>query len=253
MAGKGLFVTGTDTGVGKTAVTVAIVRKLAQDRGLRVGVYKPVSSGVEPGRFSESDAGRLWEAAGRPLSIEAVCPQMFAAAISPPRSARAEGRLVDEQLLRDGFDVWRDASDIVIVEGAGGLLSPLGDTLLNADLALELGLPLVVVDAARLGSIGRTLAIVEAAAARGLRLAAVVLSQVEPLVEDRAKDRAKERVEESASTVNDPASGWAIARDSASDLAERLRPVPVVMLGHNAASLEPGLDWQMLSRGEERE
>jgi len=237
MAGDGLFVTGTDTGVGKTAVTVAIVRQLVRNRGLRVGVYKPVSSGVDPGRFSESDAARLWEAAGRPLSIEAVCPQMFAAAISPPRSARAEGRRVDEQLLRNGFDAWRDASDIVIVEGAGGLLSPLADTLLNADLALELGLPLVVVDAARLGSIGRTLAIVEAAAARGLRLAAVVLSQAEPLIK------------ESASDFDDPASGWAIARDSASDLAERLRPVPVVMLGHNAASLEPDQDWQMLSRG----
>jgi dethiobiotin synthetase len=245
MAGNGLFVTGTDTGVGKTAVTVAIVRKLVRNRGLRVGVYKPVSSGVDPGRFSESDAARLWEAAGRPLSIEAVCPQMFAAAISPPRSARAEGRLVDEQLLRAGFDAWRDASDIVIVEGAGGLLSPLGDTLLNADLALDLGLPLVVVDAARLGSIGRTLAIAEAAAARGLRLAAVVLSQVEPLVEELAKDLVKE----SASNFDDPASGWAIARDSASDLAERLRPVPVVMLSHNAASLEPDQDWQMLSRG----
>lgn len=248
MAGDGLFVTGTDTGVGKTAVTVAIVRQLVRDRGLRVGVYKPVSSGVDPGRFAESDAARLWEAAGRPLSVEAVCPQMFAAAISPPRSARAEGRRVDEQLLRDGFDAWRDASDIVIVEGAGGLLSPLGDTLLNADLALDLGLPLVVVDAARLGSIGRTLAIVEAAAARGLRLAAVVLSQVEPLIEELAKDL----VEESASSFDDPASGWAIARDSASDLAERLRPVPVVMLGHNAASLEPDTDWQILSCGEER-
>lgn len=245
MAGKGLFVTGTDTGVGKTAVTVAIVRKLVRNRGLRVGVYKPVSSGVDPGRFSESDAARLWEAAGRPLSIEAVCPQMFAAAISPPRSARAEGRLVDEQLLRAGFDAWRDASDIVIVEGAGGLLSPLGDTLLNADLALDLGLPLVVVDAARLGSIGRTLAIAEAAAARGLRLAAIVLSHVEPLIEELAKDLVKE----SASNFDDPASGWAIARDSASDLAERLRPVPVVMLSHNAASLEPDQDWQMLSRG----
>lgn len=246
MAGDGLFVTGTDTGVGKTAVTVAIVRQLVRNRGLRVGVYKPVSSGVDPGRFSESDAARLWEAAGRPLSIEAVCPQLFAAAISPPRSARAEGRRVDEKLLRAGFDAWRDASDIVIVEGAGGLMSPLGDTLLNADLALDLGLPLVVVDAARLGSIGRTLAIAEAAAARGLRLAAVVLSQVEPLVEELAEDL----VGESASNFDDPASGWAISRDSASDLAERLRPVPVVMLSHKAASFEPEPDWQMLSRGE---
>jgi dethiobiotin synthetase len=134
-----------------------------------VGVYKPVASGVMPGSFPESDATRLWEAAGRPLSLEAVCPQRFAAPISPPRSARAAGHRVDERLLRDGFTVWRDASDIVIVEGAGALFSPLGDATNNADLARDLDLPLVVVDTARLGAIGRTLAVVEAAAAGGRR------------------------------------------------------------------------------------
>jgi len=235
MAGIGLFVTGTDTDVGKTAVAVTIVRGLVRNRGvagLRVGVYKPVASGVPPGGAAGSDMGRLWEAAGRPLSIEAVCPQMFTAAISPPQSARAEGRRVDERLLRSGFQVWRDTSDIVIVEGAGGLFSPLGDATLNADLARDLGLPLVVVDAARLGAIGRTLAVVRAARAEGLRVAAVVLSQGEPCGDSR----------------DDPASPWTIARESASDLADRLRPVPVTMLAHNATAIEPDLAWLTLAR-----
>jgi dethiobiotin synthetase len=236
MAASGLFVTGTDTGVGKTAVAVALVRGLLQDTirpGLRVGVYKPVASGVLRGD-AEGDVARLWEAAGRPLSTEAVCPQMFAAMASPPRSARIEGRRVDERLLRSGFETWRHASDIVVVEGAGGLFTPLGDTTLNADLARDLGLPLVVVDAARLGTIGRTLAVVRAARAEGLRVAAVVLSQVEPCEERQ----------------DDLVSPWAIARDSAADLADRLRPVPVTMLAHHAAAIEPAVDWLALARAD---
>jgi dethiobiotin synthetase len=239
MAASGLFVTGTDTSVGKTAVAVAIVRGLVQDGirpglrmgGLRVGVYKPVASGVPRGDAG-GDAARLWEAAGRPLSIEAVCPQIFAAVASPPRSARVEGRRVDEQLLRSGFETWRHASDVVVVEGAGGLFSPLGETTLNVDLARELDLALVVVDAARLGAIGRTLAVVRAARAEGLRVAAVVLSQVEPCEE----------------RTDDPVSPWAVARDSAADLADRLRPVPVTMLAHHAAAIEPTIDWLGLAR-----
>jgi len=237
MAGSGLFVTGTDTDVGKTAVAVALVQGLMRDghrSGLRVGVYKPVASGVPPGGAAGSDVARLWEAAGRPLSMEAVCPQMFSAMISPPRSARAEGRRVDDALLRSGFDAWWDVSDIVIVEGAGGLFSPLGDATLNADLARDLDLPLVVVDAARLGAIGRTLAVVRAARAEGLHVAAVVLSQGEPYAEAESPD--------------DPESPWAIARDSASDLAARLRPVPVTMLAHHATAIEPDLDWLTLAR-----
>ena len=230
MAGFGLFVTGTDTDVGKTAVAVAIVRDAVRS-GLRVGVYKPVASGVPPGSAGGGDMARLWEAAGRPLSMEAVCPQVFSAAIAPPRSARAEGRRVDETLLRSGFEPWRTVSDIVIVEGAGGLFSPLGDVTLNVDLARDLGLPLVVVDAARLGAIGRTLAVVRAARAEGLRVAAVVLSQVEPL----------------GGSWDDPVSPCAIARHSADDLADRIRPVPVTMLAHHAATIEPNLDWLTLA------
>lgn len=232
MDASGLFVTGTDTDVGKTAVAVAIVRRLRQD-GVRVGVYKPVASGIPPAEIAGSDAARLWEAAGRPKPIELVCPQVFAAAISPPLSARLEGRRVDERLLRAGFEVWKQASDIVIVEGAGGLFSPLGDRSLNVDLACDLGLPLVVVDSARLGAIGRTLAVAEAASSRGLRLAAVVLSQGIPWVDDG----------------DDPAHPRAIAVQSAETLADRLRPVPVTMLAHHASACLPDLAWLALARG----
>jgi dethiobiotin synthetase len=161
MTSRGLFVTGTDTDVGKTAVSVAIARQLVA-AGTRVGVYKPVASGVTG---EESDASWLWEAAGRPLTLGQVCPQAFAAPLSPPRSARAEGRRVDEALLRAGLEPWRAVSDIVLVEGAGSLFSPVGERSLNVDLARDLALPLVIVDAARLGAIGRTLTAVRAARA----------------------------------------------------------------------------------------
>jgi dethiobiotin synthetase len=135
--------------------------------------------------------------------------------------------VVDEQLLRDGLEPWWTASDIVVVEGAGGLFSPLGDTLLNADLARELALPLVVVDAARLGAIGRTLATVTAARASGLTVAAVVLSHTQPLT----------------GSLADPASAASIARDSAADLAARLAPLPVAVLAHDAARIDPAIDF----------
>lgn len=227
MQTPGLFVTGTDTDVGKTAVAAAIVRQLAAE-GRRVGVYKPVASGVTA---AASDARRLWEAAGGPLSIEQVCPQAFTTPLSPPRAARAEGRRVDEALLRTGVTVWRAASEIVIVEGAGGLFSPAGDRSLNVDLARDLALPVVIVDAARLGAIGRSLMAVAAARAAGLAVAAVVLSHTHPL----------------GGAEDDPASGRRIAADSAADLAERLGGVPVGTLQHAAERIAPTLDWLTLA------
>ena len=112
----GLFVTGTDTDAGKTFVAAVIVRTLVAE-GIRVGVSKPVASGVVPGR--PSDAHTLWEAAGRPGSESAVGPQAFAAPLAPPHAARAEGRVIDEARLREGVVALGATSDVVIVEGAG--------------------------------------------------------------------------------------------------------------------------------------
>lgn len=222
---RGVFVTGTDTDVGKTAVAVAILRQL-RGLGHAVGAYKPAASGGAAG----GDAAALWAAAGRPLSLQAVCPQVFAAAIAPHRAARVAGRMVDERLLRTGFEPWRAAGGIVVVEGAGGLFSPLGDTTLNVDLARDLGLPLVVVDAARLGAIGRTLGLVRAARAEGLTVAAVVLSQVAAL----------------AGAADDSTSPAGIAADSRAELAARLPGVPVSMLAHAAERITPAIDWVTL-------
>jgi len=226
MPARGLYLAGTDTGVGKTAVAEAIVRQLVA-AGVAVGVYKPVASGCSAVEDPGGDAARLWAAAGRPLSAGLVCPQVFGSPIAPPHAARAEGRRVDERLLRTGILPWIDTSDIVVVEGAGGLFSPLGETTLNADLVGDLGMPLVVVDAARLGVIGRTLMAVRAACAEGLVVAAVVLSQTERPGGDGEA----------------PAGAAGIARAALSELAARLGPIPIGMLAHGAQRVEPAIDW----------
>src|SRR5438477_8141213 len=120
----GLFVVGTDTAVGKTYVAARIAAALS-GAGVKVGVYKPAASGCRRvGRALVSDdAVALWEAAGCPGRLQAVCPQRFAAPLAPHLAARQERKRVDSKLLRSGLDYWRRRSDIVIVEGAGGLMS----------------------------------------------------------------------------------------------------------------------------------
>jgi dethiobiotin synthetase len=180
LAPPGLFITGTSTEVGKTHVAAMIARALAAD-GRRVGVYKPVASGCreEHGERIADDAVQLWEAAGRPGELDLVCPQMFLAPLAPSRAAAMEGRRVDAALLRSELDYWRATSDVILVEGAGGLMSPLSDEDYNLDLAVAFGFPLVVVAANELGVINATLQtlITARAKAPGLPIAGVVLNQ----------------------------------------------------------------------------
>jgi dethiobiotin synthetase len=231
MPTPGLFVVGTDTDVGKTQVAAAIVRSL-RAAGRRVGVYKPVASGCGAATTQGSDPRMLWDAAGRPLEPADVCPQTFAAAIAPVAAARAEGRRVDEGLLRTGLDRWRTVSDLVIIEGAGGLFSPVGESTLVVDLAREFSFPLVIVDAARLGAVGRTLVTVRSARAEGLRVAAVVLSHTVP-----------------PSPETGPTSTTAIVREAAADLTRHLATIPVVILGHGDSRMPAGIDWEQVATG----
>ncbi len=177
---RGLFITGTDTEVGKTFVAAAIARVLVAE-GKRVGVYKPVASGcaADGNLLVSADAEVLWQAAGRPGSLRDVCPQTFRAPLAPHLASRAESKEIDPGLLRKGLDTWRDY-EIVIVEGAGGLMSPLGDEEYVADLAAEFGFPLVVVAPNVLGVINQTLQTLIAAATflDGLLVAGVVLNDV---------------------------------------------------------------------------
>jgi dethiobiotin synthetase len=170
---SGFFITGTGTEVGKTYVAALIARQLAAV-GVRVGVYKPAASGCRDD--VSDDAVALWEAAGRPLTLDDVCPQRFTAPLAPHLAAREESRRVDAALLRSGYEVWRETYDFVLVEGAGGLMSPLSDDDYNADLARDLGLPLVIVAANRLGVINDVMQTLITAEAKGLRVAGVVLN-----------------------------------------------------------------------------
>ena len=180
MSSCGLFIAGTNTEVGKTHVAAMIARSLVQS-GRRVGVYKPAASGCREAAegLVADDAVALWEAASRPLTLEQVCPQRFLAPLAPPRAALAEGRRIDARLLRTGLEPWLAASEIVIVEGAGGLMSPLSEEDYNIDLAAEFGLPLVIVAANELGVINATLQTLITARARApkLPIAGVVLNQ----------------------------------------------------------------------------
>lgn len=187
----GLFITGNDTGVGKTYVGALIARELAASRR-RVGVYKPVASGCRKGAgpLVSDDAVALWEAAGQPGELERVCPQRFVAPLAPHLAARSEGKRIDSQLLRGGLDYWREWSEIVIVEGVGGLMSPVGEEEFVADLAAEFGYPLVIVARNALGVINQTLQtlIVAATFRTGLPIAGIVLNRTSDSVDDLSID-----------------------------------------------------------------
>jgi len=183
----GLFITGTDTGVGKTYVGAMIARALRAG-GYRVGVYKPAASGCrrERGKLISDDAVMLWRAAGERGRLDRVCPQRFLAPLAPHLAAREEGKRLDAIRLRRGLDYWRRRSDVILVEGAGGLMSPMGKDEYVADLAYDFGFPLIVVARNSLGTINQTLQTLIAAAAfrEGLEVAAIVLNHSGPPGDD---------------------------------------------------------------------
>ena len=181
----GLFITGTDTGVGKTFIT-ALIAEQVRGEGVRVGAYKPACSGaVETmeGTVWE-DVEALWRATGDVFDRERIGPQRFPAPLAPPIAAREEGRSVDSELLRSGARWWESRCEFLLVEGAGGLLCPLTKEETVADLAADLGLPLVIVARATLGTINHTLLTIEAARARGLAIAGVLLNEAAPVAGD---------------------------------------------------------------------
>lgn len=193
---KVLFIAGSDTDVGKT-YTGCLMAQQFRHSGIRVGVYKPVASGCvdQDGHRHADDAQRLWEAAGRPRDLDAVCPQRFLKPLAPNLAAHDEGRVVDEQRLITGASDWFGQCEVLIVEGAGGLLSPLSDQMLNIDLALALTpMDLIIVVANRLGAIHQALASCAASTSRNLVPKGIILNQVrdaDESVQTNAREIAK--------------------------------------------------------------
>jgi dethiobiotin synthetase len=187
----GLFVTGTDTGVGKTQVGAAVA-SLLRDRGVIVQPRKPVESGCRwiDGRLLPLDALTLRTAAGLDLPLDMICPHAFEPALSPERAAMLSSSALTLQDLVHACRTGVGADDFLLVEGAGGFYSPLAAGVLNADLASALGLPVLLVAADRLGVINHTLLTAEAIECRGLTLAAVVLNRVEPVSDPEMENAA---------------------------------------------------------------
>ncbi|MDE2261151.1 MAG: dethiobiotin synthase [Gammaproteobacteria bacterium] len=176
----GLFVTGTDTGVGKTVVCAALARAWVA-RGLRVAVMKPVASGSDrtPAGPRNSDALALMAAANVPAPYETVNPYCFIPAISPHIAAREAGVAIDLGLLRSRFDSLAGSADCVVVEGAGGWLAPISDGASMADLAVALALPVLLVVGLRLGCLNHALLTRESLAARGTAFAGWIANAVD--------------------------------------------------------------------------
>lgn len=171
--GRGWFVTGTDTGVGKTYVGVRLIQAL-RALGRVVLARKPVESGWADD-VTQTDAWQLAQAAGG-LPLAEVCPYRFRAALAPPRAAALEGQALRLAQLQAACPATWDASQFLHVEGAGGFYSPLTQDGLNADLAVALGLPVLLVAEDRLGCLNHVLLTAEAIQRRGLVLAAVILN-----------------------------------------------------------------------------
>jgi dethiobiotin synthetase len=176
-----LFVTGTDTGVGKTRVACALLAAFAA-RGLRVAGMKPVAAGAmeTPEGLRNEDAVALISAStGRP-PYPTVNPYVFAAPVAPHIAAADAGVAISIETITACHAELATGNDIVIVEGAGGLLVPLGESNTFADLALRLEAPVILVVGLRLGCLNHALLTVEALANRGLRLAGWIGSALDP-------------------------------------------------------------------------
>jgi dethiobiotin synthetase len=180
---NGFFVTGTDTGVGKTVVTAGLARLLRQ-RHLRVGALKPIETGyADPGKLS--DGAFLAAAAG--LEVREVTPCFYPDPVAPLVAARATQRPVDLEAIFSAFRQLQAGSDWIIVEGAGGLAVPITETMDMASLALELNVPLLIIARPNLGTLNHTCLTLHYARARGLRILGVVVSHTQPETDSLAE------------------------------------------------------------------
>lgn len=158
MRDMGIFITGTDTGVGKTVVT-AVLARLLHSKGLKVGVMKPVTSGcaVEGGKFVSEDAELLKWAAGTTALDSDVAPYLLREPLAPSVAAAIDGTHICPGTIHEAYRRIAAAHDFTLVEGAGGLMVPLSENKLVSDLIRYLDLPAIVVARPNLGTVNHTL------------------------------------------------------------------------------------------------
>jgi len=177
METNGFFITGTDTGVGKTFITAGITAVL-KEKGLNVGIMKPVETGcpVKDGKLEPQDAIFLKKISGVDDDIDLINPYRFKAPLAPAVASRVEGKIVELNKIEECYKKLASRYSMMFVEGAGGLLAPINESETLADLVKLLNLPIIIVAASRLGAINHTLLTVRYAQAIGIEVKGIILN-----------------------------------------------------------------------------
>lgn len=198
---NGLFITGTDTGVGKTLITGGIAQLLTQ-QGMRVAVFKPIATGCrsEMGEWVSDDAVFLAMCAGIDEPLTAIMPVCYQTPAAPLVAARAEKQPIDYEQIVAMYSYLSRSYDVILVEGIGGALVPLDEETTILDLAAAMGLPTVVVARSRLGTINHTLLTLRAVRDAGLPLAGVVINGYNAATADLAEETAPNIIAELGKT-----------------------------------------------------
>jgi dethiobiotin synthetase len=175
-----IFITGTGTDVGKTYVTASLIRHLRR-MGRNVEALKPVVSGFDPAMPATSDPGVLLTALGLSITLEdiaRIAPWRYRAAMSPDMAARLEGQAIDvDSVIAFCQTAIQQRRDILLIEGAGGIMAPLDDQRTVLDLMMALKLPLILVAGSYLGTISHTLTALDALFRRNLKVLTTIVSE----------------------------------------------------------------------------
>lgn len=174
----GIFITGTDTGVGKTLITAALALHLKK-RGLTVGVMKPIETGISPSREDRSDAARLRSIIDSDEPLGAIRPYAFELPVAPLAAAQQEGQTINLETIKKVYRLLSNRYDAMVVEGVGGVRVPITPKIGVTDLIRTLHLPVVVVGRSGLGGINHALLTVEALQRQKIRIIALVLNRTQ--------------------------------------------------------------------------
>ena len=169
---KGFFITGTDTGVGKTCVTGALAKLLSKN--FQVGVFKPVQTGVQD--LSRSDAFYLFKSSKYQGSFDDTYAYSFAEPVAPFMAGEHARSPISMDIIREKYNLVRNKSEVILVEGAGGLMVPLANGVLIADLVIECNLPLLIVARPDLGTVNHTLLTVHTARSLGISVCGIIIN-----------------------------------------------------------------------------
>lgn len=176
---KSFFVTGTDTGIGKTAFTCGLAN-LLRDSGIDVGVMKPFATGIpQKNGFQSEDVSMLVSSSGVSDPEPLINPYFFAIPASPYSAAKKLGRQIDLDLVLSSFDKLRSTHDMMLVEGIGGIMTPILKDYFVIDLIKDLNLDVVIVTGSKIGTINHTTLTIDACKKHGIHISGLIINQVD--------------------------------------------------------------------------